>query len=90
MKRLCKKAGVKPFGFHAIRHLTASILYRKGYSVAHIQGVLRHQNPNTTSRYLKSLGLEQVREALEEGLKGPAKGISLHQEKAPRTGSSGG
>ena len=26
MRRLCKRAGVKAFGFHAIRHLTASIL----------------------------------------------------------------
>jgi len=31
MKRLCKKAGVKSFGFHGIRHLTATELYRKGY-----------------------------------------------------------
>jgi hypothetical protein len=28
---LCKAAKVKPFGFHAVRHLTTSILYRKGY-----------------------------------------------------------
>lgn len=81
MRRLCGKAKVKPFGFHAIRHLTASILYRKGYSLAHIQAVLRHKNPNTTSRYLKSLGHEQVREALEEGLKKPAKVVKLRKEK---------
>ena len=29
MSRLCKAAKVKPFGFHAIRHLTASILYHR-------------------------------------------------------------
>ena len=29
MKRLCEKASVKPFGFHAIRHLSASILYTR-------------------------------------------------------------
>ena len=86
-KRLCEKAKVKAFGFHAIRHLTASILYRKGYSLAHIQAVLRHQNPNTTSRYLRSLGLEQVREALEEGLKNPAKVIPFKQ-KTPGNASS--
>ena len=85
MKRLCEKVGVKPFGFHSIRHLAASILYRKGYSVAEIQTVLRHQNPNTTSRYLQSLGLEQARNALEEGLKGPAKDVTA---KTKPSGSS--
>lgn len=73
MKRLCRRAGVKPFGLHAIRHLTASTLYGKGYSLAHIQAVLRHKNPKTTERYLRKLGLEQVREALNEGLKRPSK-----------------
>ena len=81
MRRQCEKAKVKPFGFHAIRHLTASILYRKGYSLGHIQAVLRHKNPNTTSRYLRTLGLEQVREALEKGLKKPAKVIKFRKKK---------
>ena len=66
MSSLCKKAGVKPFGFHAIRHLTASILFHKGKSVAVIQAILRHQSPTTTTRYLKSLGLENLRSALED------------------------
>lgn len=65
MKKLCVKAGVKPFGFHAIRHLSASILYASGYSVSVIQTVLRHKSPSTTERYLKSFGLENAREALE-------------------------
>jgi hypothetical protein len=33
MRRLCDKAKVKPFGFHAIRHLTASTLFNQGYDV---------------------------------------------------------
>lgn len=70
MARLCEKAGVKHFTFHAIRHLTASILYHKGYEVSVIQSILRHKSPTTTNRYLKSLGLEATREALEEGLAG--------------------
>lgn len=69
MKRLCDKAKVKHFGMHAIRHLTASILYQKGYPVSVIQAILRHKSPNTTARYLRSLGLEDTRKALEEGLK---------------------
>jgi integrase len=77
MTKLCKKAKVKPFGFHAIRHLTASILYKKGYPVSIIQAILRHKNPNTTTRYLRTLGLEDTRSALEEGLKMPAKVIEF-------------
>ena len=65
MKSLCLKAGVKPFGFHAIRHLTASQLYSMGYSVATIQALLRHKSAGTTERYLKTLGLEHVRDAVE-------------------------
>jgi len=85
MKRLCKKATVKPFGFHSIRHLTASILYHKGCDVAVIQAILRHKSPTTTNRYLKSLGLEHTRKALEEGLKGPAKVIQ-YPKKIPSEG----
>ena len=53
------------FRFHAIRHLTASILYRLGQPVSVIQAILRHKSPNTTALYLKSLGLEETRGALE-------------------------
>jgi len=79
MERMCKRAGVTPFGFHAIRHLTATILFHKGNSVSLIQRILRHKNPSTTERYLKDLGLDDVREALEQGLgkRGPAKVVAL-------------
>jgi integrase len=66
MRRLCDRVKVKRFGFHAIRHLSASILYNLGYEVAVIQAILRHKSPKTTERYLRSIGLERVREALED------------------------
>jgi integrase len=65
MRRMCNMAGVKPFGFHAIRHLSASILHHLGYGVAAIQPILRHKSPRTTELYLRSIGIEGLREALE-------------------------
>ena len=66
MPGLCEKAKVKRFGLHGIRHLTASILYNLGYEVAVMQAILRHKSPNTTERYLKTHGIEKVRDALED------------------------
>lgn len=66
LKRLCDRAGVKHFGFHSIRHLTATILYRLGKPLGVIQMILRHKQAATTERYLKSLGLEEAREHLED------------------------
>jgi len=37
MQRLCRKAGVKPFTFHALRHYGASYLHRKGEDLKTIQ-----------------------------------------------------
>jgi integrase len=81
MKRLCEKAKVKKFGFHSIRHLTASILYHNGCDISLIQRVLRHKNATTTNRYLQNLGIEAVRKGLEESLKGPAEVIDLTERK---------
>ena len=58
MGTICERAGVKPFGFHAIRHLHASILFEEGSELRTVQRQLRHTNPNTTARYLHSLGYE--------------------------------
>ncbi len=75
MKRLCSKAGVKHFGLHAIRHLTASMLAKANVSMIDIQAILRHKNLSTTERYIRRL--ETVRSALRV-LPG---GKSPHSEK---------
>jgi integrase len=67
LSRLCKKVGVKPFGLHAIRHLSASILDDAGYPITIIQGILRHKSANTTARYLHSL--RGMRVALDDAFK---------------------
>jgi len=67
LKSLCEKAGVIPFGFHAIRHLSASVLDQANVSIKTIQLILRHKNISTTSNYLHSL--RGVKEDLNKALK---------------------
>lgn len=56
MAGLCKRACVKPFGFHALRHFVASILADKHKaSTKTIQRVLRHKHLHTTEGYLHNL-----------------------------------
>lgn len=49
LKSLCKKAGVKEFGLHAIRHMVASILNdTHKVSMKKMQRILRHRSQRTT------------------------------------------
>ena len=84
MDTVCKRAKVKAFGFHAIRHLHASILFNEGTELNVVQRQLRHTNPNTTARYLRSLGYESEHEqkvlAVMEG-RGPAKVLNFADKK---------
>ncbi len=64
MKTLCKKAGVKYFRFHPIRHSGASILDYNNVSTGSIQRILGHENRTTTEIYLHSIG-EAEKEAME-------------------------
>ena len=56
MAGLCKRAGVKAFGFHAIRHHVASILNDSGKaSMRQLQTILRHRRQATTEVYLHTV-----------------------------------
>jgi integrase len=53
---LCERAGVRLFGFHALRRYVASILAdTHKVSAKTIQRVLRHKNLATTERYIRAL-----------------------------------
>jgi integrase len=64
MKTLCKKAGVRYFRFHALRHLGAFILDRENVNLGSIQRLLGHEKRTTTEIYLHSVG-ETEREAMK-------------------------
>ena len=69
MDKLCKKAGVKKFGFHAIRHHVAMILEDSGKAtMREIQKMLPHKRSTTTDNYLKGLfpAMKQVASILDK------------------------
>ena len=56
MKTLCKKARVKYFRYHALRHFGASLMDRVNVNIGSIQRLLGHENRETTEIYLHSIG----------------------------------
>jgi len=64
LPNLCKKAEVKPFMYHALRHYGASKLSNAGVPLTDIQEILGHQRATTTDIYLQS-----IRNSLKESIK---------------------
>ena len=60
---LCVKAKVERFGFHGIRHLSASILVKSGAPLIDVQTILRYTKISTTERYIHRL--DNVRDSLK-------------------------
>ncbi len=63
MKTLCRKAGVKYFRFHPLRHSGASVLDDNNVPIRDIQTILGHQHRTTTEIYLHRLR-ESERDAI--------------------------
>jgi len=64
MRALCKRAGIKYFGFHAIRHFSST--YGNDVlkiSTGVLSGILGHEDKRTTEIYLHSMD-EAAREAM--------------------------
>lgn len=75
MPKLCKKAGVKPFGYHALGHSGASMMDHANVHISLIQSVLGHESRTTTEIYLHELkgvrlqGIKTYERARAETLK---------------------
>lgn len=56
LKGLCKRAGIRSFGFHSLRRYVASMLAdTHKVSAKTIQRILRHKSLQTTERYIQNL-----------------------------------
>lgn len=74
MRYLCKRANVRYFRFHALRHYGASMLDASNVPIGTIQRILGHENRTTTEIYLHSIG-DSERIAMEV--------FDRHFEKSP-------
>lgn len=90
MGRLCERAGVKPFGFHGLRHKSAAITFEGG-GLSNAQILMGHSNATTTNRYVRSVGLYTDQSAIISALgdhRIGQEGIRLLQKVMPLEGSA--
>lgn len=55
MRGLCKRAGVKPMGFHSLRRFYASKLVEKGLDLETVRERMGHHAVSVTDRYIKRI-----------------------------------
>ena len=66
MRSICNRAGVSNYGFHSIRHFTATLMHDAGkIPTGVIGGLLGHQDKRTTEVYLHSVE-ESARNAMQK------------------------
>lgn len=57
MERLCGSLGIKPLGFHALRHARATTLLKRGVPVQAVSALLGHSVPVLMRTYSHATGL---------------------------------
>ncbi|MDR3358177.1 MAG: site-specific integrase [Desulfovibrio sp.] len=76
MPALCRRAGVKPFGFYSLRHKSATIAFStQGLGAA--QMLMGHYRATTTDGYIKSFGQYADRVTVVDALAGCTVGLAL-------------
>jgi integrase len=63
LRGICLQAGVRPFGYHAIRHMGADRLMHAGEDLRTISRYLRHKSLSTTEQYLRRRPDESLKKA---------------------------
>jgi integrase len=82
MNGLCKRAGVRSFGFHALMRYVASLLadtYK--VSAKTIQRIMRHKNVSTTERHIRNINRDLTATMNLLAKKGPHGG-PIKQQRA--------
>ena len=51
-KNACKRAGIRDFRFHDLRHTVATRLVEKGVDIRTVQEIMAHSSIITTQRYM--------------------------------------
>ncbi len=77
---LLKRLDMRNIRFHDIRHTTATLLLKQGWSIKHIQEWLRHSDPSTTAKFYVDVDEEEkarVGFSLDEKYKLPKKEVAV-------------